>query len=65
MERERAQASLDEKIAYGFLLCTGREPNQSELATLSHLYRSQADADQPLVGVATVLLNLHETITKD
>ncbi|QEG01834.1 Planctomycete cytochrome C [Stieleria maiorica] len=62
---ERGDASIDEKVDYAFQLCTARKPNPSELATLRHLYHQQSHADDPLYGVATVLLNLHETITKD
>uniref|UniRef100_UPI0016021AFC PSD1 and planctomycete cytochrome C domain-containing protein n=1 Tax=Stieleria mannarensis TaxID=2755585 RepID=UPI0016021AFC len=62
---EVGHAPIDEQIAYGFQLCTARKPNASERATLRHLYHQQSHADDPMYGVATVLLNLHETITKD
>lgn len=62
---DRSGASLGEQIEYGFLLCTARVPDQSELATLMHLYQQQSDSPDPMYGVASVLLNLHETITKD
>ena len=65
IERERGDGTLQQQIEYGFQLCTARKPNPSELATLTHLARVQSDTDDPLYGVASVLLNLHETITKD
>lgn len=65
IRREREGAPLQQQLEYGFELCTARKPNTSELATLTHLARVQSKTDDPLYGVATVLLNLHETITKD
>ncbi|MDV6032869.1 MAG: DUF1553 domain-containing protein [Phycisphaera sp. RhM] len=62
---ERGGASIDDQIEFAFQLCTARQPNASELATLRHLYRQQSDSADPMYGVATALLNLHETITKD
>ncbi|PAY21185.1 hypothetical protein CKO51_02545 [Rhodopirellula sp. SM50] len=62
---ERGDASIDDQIKFAFQLCTARQPNASELATLRHLYRHQSDSADPMYGVATALLNLHETITKD
>lgn len=62
---ERGDASLDEQIDYGFQLSTSRKPTDSERATLRHLHHLQEQSDDPMYGVATVLLNLHETITKD
>ncbi len=62
---ERGDASIDDQIEFAFQLCTARQPNSSELATLRHLYRQQSDSADPMYGVATALLNLHETITKD
>lgn len=65
IKQDCAGQSIEEQINYGFQLCTARSPNDSEKATLMHLYREQAEADDPMYGIATVLLNLHETITKD
>ncbi|MCS7465931.1 PSD1 and planctomycete cytochrome C domain-containing protein [Stieleria sp. ICT_E10.1] len=62
---ERGEASIDDQIAFAFQWCTARQPNASELATLRHLYRQQSGSADPMYGVATALLNLHETITKD
>ncbi|QDV83105.1 PSD1 and planctomycete cytochrome C domain-containing protein [Planctomycetes bacterium TBK1r] len=62
---ERGDASIDDQIEFAFQLCTARQPNASELATLRHLYRQQSDSADPMYGVTTALLNLHETITKD
>ncbi|MCA9139739.1 MAG: DUF1553 domain-containing protein, partial [Planctomycetales bacterium] len=65
IRNERGGEPVDEQIDYGFQICTSRKPNESERATLMHLYRQQSDSPDPMYGVATVLLNLHETITKD
>ncbi|MEW4561980.1 DUF1553 domain-containing protein [Bremerella sp. JC770] len=57
---------LDQQLEYAFQLCTARKPSESERATLRSLYEfSSEDDDQGWLNVATVLLNLHETITKD
>lgn len=76
---ETAGTSLDEQLQYAFQLCTARVPTAEELATIKQLYEAQlasaqADNDslnqeaakrEAWVAVATALLNLHETITKD
>ncbi|MCC9602835.1 PSD1 and planctomycete cytochrome C domain-containing protein [Stieleria sp. JC731] len=62
---EAVSRDPNELISTGFRLCTAREPNPSELATLTFLLEKHSDQDDPFLGVATVLLNLHETITKD
>ncbi len=70
---------LDARLAYAFRLCTARRPTESELDTLQKLYQRQLEATAGRAGgskrsaaeadawnsVATVLLNMHETITKD
>ncbi len=69
-----------EKIVTGFRLCTGRRPNDAEIARLSTLltrlrvrYQTDQEAAKKLSGdadsaawtvVANVLLNLDETLTK-
>lgn len=67
--RERSADSLAEQLVYAFRLCTGRQPLPGEQRTLQQLWddsraagRSTTEAWQ---SVASVLLNLHETITKD
>ena len=67
---ERGNASTDEQLDYAFQLCTGRSPNDSERSTLLRLLEKQSrekgyGADEAWYSVATTLLNLHETITKD
>ena len=73
----RPDSSIDERLEYAFQLCTARRPSTTELATLRGLYDQQiaSHQDRELTdeeaiqdawyGVATTLLNLHETITKD
>ncbi|MCH5378200.1 MAG: DUF1553 domain-containing protein, partial [Planctomycetes bacterium] len=87
---EQPAATVTDRIAYGFLLCTSRRPTTAESQTLSELFSQQlqaaearedtakqlaGDADIPAdvtateyvawYSVATTLLNLHETITKE
>ncbi len=68
IQAEYAGKTLDEQLRYAFQLCTARGPNQSELTALRKLYDDQhrtLSAEDAWVSVASVLLNLHETITKD
>tara|TARA_R110002049_G_scaffold2750_4_gene21875 strand:- start:13466 stop:16564 length:3099 start_codon:yes stop_codon:yes gene_type:complete len=76
VEKEKRDAPLDEKFDHAFQLCTGRPPTDSERSTLSRLYHRQLGVDDPAqadpqmqadawYSVATTLMNLHETITKD
>ena len=65
IQQQGAELSTDQQIDYAFQICTARKPSESERATLRHLYRQQSENADPMYGVATVLLNLHETITKD
>jgi mono/diheme cytochrome c family protein len=71
MEAAQALAARMEKeggIAFGFRLCTNREPTKKELQALEALAKRQSgrkDAIPPMVAVARVLLNLDETITKE
>ncbi|WP_158265373.1 PSD1 and planctomycete cytochrome C domain-containing protein [Blastopirellula marina] len=76
---DRPDAELHAQLQYAFQLCTARQPNQAELATLEQLYYAQFQAERAgddslneenaknaaWYAVATALLNLHETITKD
>jgi len=61
-----AAAHIDQRLAYGFRLCTARVPNARELRLLRALYereRARSGADLALSLVANVLLNLDETLT--
>jgi hypothetical protein len=87
---EQPEATVADRIEYGFLLCTARHPTAAEKQTLAELFAQQLRAAQQdeasakqLVGdanvpedvsvaelaawysIATTLLNLHETITKE
>ena len=76
---DQGKESLETQLNYAFQLCTARQPTDSERNVLQHLYQQQLnienqakskkqDSDTNLkawVSIATVLLNLHETITKD
>ncbi|MEK6238063.1 MAG: hypothetical protein N2C14_25395, partial [Planctomycetales bacterium] len=77
--KDMANESLDAQLDYAFQLCTARRPTDSERDLLKDFYRSQVKAGKNRAkgatktaaeadgwrGVATVLLNMHETITKD
>lgn len=76
VQHETTYLPLDGQIAHAFQLCTARRPTRRELETLQRLFEQQLAAHQPTDdeagaiqsawrSVATVLLNLHETITKD
>ena len=74
-----SKSTLDEQINFGFQICTGRPPTDSERKALRGLYDATLAAEMAAekkldreaaranawYNVATVLLNLHETITKD
>jgi len=75
---EKNDELLDAKLDFAFQLCTARIPTKQERETLQDLYVGQLNARRDTAGannndaelaawqsVATVLLNLHETITKD
>ena len=67
MEREGGPTEAG-RLDYGFRLCTGRHPSETETQTLLALMTRQAKrsgALEPMVAVARVLLNLDETITKE
>ncbi len=66
----------DDNLDYGFQLCTARLPTEQERQILRQLFSLQAQisdagSDGPQThslawtSVASVLLNLHETVTKD
>ena len=69
---EKSAGSLDQQIDYAFQLCTSRQPTDTERNALRSLYsevaassNDKAVTSKAWYSVATVLLNLHETITKD
>ena len=76
---EQPDRPLTKQLAYAFQICTSRQPTDTERNALRNLYSetlSAAQNSKPKVdqesaeakawySVATVLLNLHETITKD
>ena len=71
IERE-APAALGERLDYAFRLAVGRKPTESERQRLAQYHDQQARIFQkegssvsPWVGVARVLLNLDEFITRD
>jgi len=59
---DRGGESLAEKIEYGFLLVTCREPKQDEVDELVALAKSNTDSG--LMPLAVVLLNLDEVLMK-
>ncbi|QDT22364.1 PSD1 and planctomycete cytochrome C domain-containing protein [Gimesia chilikensis] len=71
-----SSGDLDQQMSYAFRLCLAREPLEMERERLKELYRKQI-AQQPAdrtpaekqdvawTLVASVLLNLHEFITRD
>jgi mono/diheme cytochrome c family protein len=68
--RERPSPARDqERLAYAFLLCLGREPTSRELITLQALLQEGNDGDvsesSAWVTVARVLLNLDEFVTRE
>ncbi len=73
VQAEKSNASLDQQLIYAFQLCVARRPTQRELGVLRRLYEEQQAAggigqaaeNSAWFSVATTLLNLHETITKD
>jgi hypothetical protein len=63
----RAEAATDgERIRYGFELCLNRVPNQTELdALLTWVEKAAARGADPWTGLASMLLNLDEFITRE
>ncbi|QDU16155.1 Planctomycete cytochrome C [Gimesia maris] len=70
------QGVLEEQLRYAFRLCLSREPLEPELKRLKLLYqqeRNQSEESEGMISkeeaawtvVASVLLNLHEFITRD
>ncbi len=67
MAREAPSSAADERIRYGFRLATARAPSPAELKVLMGLYEAQLakGEESALQSIATALLNLDETITKE
>ncbi|MCA9006389.1 MAG: PSD1 domain-containing protein [Planctomycetaceae bacterium] len=70
------QGDLEEQLRYAFRLCLSREPQAQEVARLKLLYQQELNQSETSEGkiskeeaawtvVASVLLNLHEFITRD
>ena len=76
---EKKDGTLEEIMDHAFQLCSARTPTTQERNSLIELYRQQLAADRQRkqttdkqseddnawYSVATVLLNMHETFTKD
>lgn len=67
--RERPDATVAERVRHAFQLCLAREPNATERAALEQLHALQfaIHRDEKIAwqAIATALLNLDETITKN
>ncbi len=65
--REVPGADPDPRLRHGFRLAVARPPRDSELAVLRKLYADESanGADAAWFAVASALLNLDETITKN
>jgi hypothetical protein len=64
------QGSVREKIEFGFRVCLGRKPARVELNRLDQLFRDEqkkacANDEQAWRGIADVLLNLDEFLTRE
>jgi hypothetical protein len=71
IERE-APAALGERIEYAFRLAVGRTPSTAERQTLARyhdeqarIFQSEGSGMSTWVGVARVLLNLNEFVTRE
>jgi hypothetical protein len=72
MEREGGEGPAD-RIAYGYRLCTARRPSAADLDRLVALHAREAErlagrataGQDALATVATVLLNLDATVTRE
>ncbi len=67
MIQEAPSSAADARLRYGFRLTTAREPREGELQVLMGLYEEQLPNGEEVAmqAVATTLLNLDETITKE
>jgi len=73
---EKKTEPFETQLDYAFQLCTARQPTDTERNALRNLYtdslsitensaKANTEESKAWYSVATVLLNLHETITKD
>ncbi len=75
VHQERPEASLEQQLEYAFRIAVARSPSQRERDTLKHLYENELAAKSPngslsaqsaaWFAVASALMNLDETITKE
>lgn len=63
VERE-APEDFTARLRYAYRLCLGREPSATEQSRLESYYQTQP-ADYAWTGIARVLLNTHEFITRE
>jgi mono/diheme cytochrome c family protein len=67
--REQPAAGVDERLDFAFRIALARPPAATELPILRKLYDSELAAtgkpDEAWLSIASALLNLDETITKD
>ena len=65
--REQPAADTDARLRHGFRLAVARPPRDAELAVLRKLHADESanSADAAWFAVASALLNLDETITKN
>ena len=66
--REQPAADVDARLRHAFRLAVARPPRDGELAVLRRLYESEVAAgkeDAAWFAVASALLNLDETITRN
>ncbi len=68
IQSEKADQSLDDQVDHAFQLVVARLPSDNDRSTVKNLLETQSmttNWDDAWFSVATALLNLHETITKD
>jgi hypothetical protein len=63
--REKPDANADERLRHAFRLAVAREPRDAEFAVLRKLLTQESPGDAAWFAVASALLNLDETITKN
>jgi hypothetical protein len=56
---------FEERLQYGYELCLGRPPSGEEVAALARYYDSRMQRPDVWTGVAAILLNLDEFITRE
>ena len=63
--REKPDANAEQRLRHAFHLAVAREPRDAELAVLRKLLEQESPGDGAWFAVASALLNLDETITKN